>query len=120
VSLQDELGRVREAVEETLGVFLVGTDGVIAAASADPGPLVWDLLAASYMDLVARIASANLELELDPPSELFIGTPGTLLVLRRVNPEYQLLAVLANEAHLGALRFELRKAADRVQADLES
>ena len=120
MSLQDELGRIRASVEETLGVFLVGSDGVIAAASADPGPLVWDLLAASYMDLMARIGSANLELELDPPTELFIGTPGTMLVLRRINPDYQLLAVLANEAHLGAVRFEMRKAADRIQADLQS
>jgi predicted regulator of Ras-like GTPase activity (Roadblock/LC7/MglB family) len=120
VSLQEELGRIRAAVGETLGVFLVGTDGVIAAAAAEDGPLAWDLLAASYTDLISRIGAANLELELDPPTELFIGTPRAVLVLRRVNPDYHLLAVLDDEAHLGELRFELRKAADRVLADLES
>ena len=93
-----------------------GTDGVIVAGSGDHDAIPWETIAATYTSLLGNLAPSGAEV--DRPVEITVQTSAAILVLRRITSEYLLLAGLSSEGQLGALRFELRKAADRLVPEL--
>ena len=116
--LDTVLGRIQESVEGVDAVFVVGMDGMIVTGK--PGATApWDWIAASYTEIVRKIASAHGEAGMALPEELVITGEGPALVLRRVTEEYALLLALKPEAgSLGRARFELRKAASALVPEL--
>jgi predicted regulator of Ras-like GTPase activity (Roadblock/LC7/MglB family) len=110
---------VKVAVEGARAVLLVSMDGMIVAGKGEDDDLSWDLVVASYADLVRRIGSVHREAGIGSPAELVVTASDATLVFRVVTPEYALLAVLPPGGSLGRTRFELRKAASRILPELE-
>jgi len=118
--LDDALKQAASASEGIEGVFLVGMDGMEVARSGDPGEFPLEFMAASYADIMRKLAAAGKEADLEEPSELMVTTAGRKLIFRTVNAEYGLLAVLSSSGILGKARFELGKAARTLKPELES
>jgi predicted regulator of Ras-like GTPase activity (Roadblock/LC7/MglB family) len=117
--LDETLAGVAAAIDGTRAVLLVGMDGMVVAGKGEDGDLPWDLVVASYADLVRRVASVHREAGIEKPAELVVVAADAALVLRTVTPEYALLAVLPPGGSLGRARFELKKAASRILPELD-
>ena len=117
--LDETLARVKVAVEGARAVLLVIMDGMIVAGKGEDDDLSWDLVVASYADLVRRIGSVHREAGIGSPAEFVVTAADAALLFRAVTPEYALLAVLPPGGSLGRTRFELRKAASRILPELE-
>jgi predicted regulator of Ras-like GTPase activity (Roadblock/LC7/MglB family) len=117
--LDDVLSRVHEVVDGIDSVFVVGMDGMIVAGSPSSDASAWEWIVASYAGIVRKLGDANREGELDPPTELVVGSDKAVLVFRQVTPEYGLLAAVdPDSGALGRTRFELRKAAVHLVPEL--
>jgi len=117
--LDETLAGVAAAVEGARAVLLVGMDGMVVAGKGEDDDLPWDLVVASYADLVRRVGSVHREAGIGSPAELVVTASDATLVFRVVTPEYALLAVLPPGGSLGRTRFELRRAASRILPELE-
>ncbi len=116
--LDDTLANVKAAVQGARAVLLVGMDGMIVAGKGDDADLPWDLVVASYADLVRRAIGFHQEAGVDAPAELVVTSASAAIVFRAVTAEYALLAVLPPGGSLGRARFELRKAAGQILPEL--
>ncbi|MBZ5637914.1 MAG: hypothetical protein LAO51_04060 [Acidobacteriia bacterium] len=117
--LDETLAALLTSVQGARAALLIGSDGIIVAGDGGGGDLPWDLVVASYADLLRRVGLVNREAGIEEPTELVVNAPSVTLVIRRVTPEYGLLMALAPCGSLGRARFELRKAASRIQPELE-
>ena len=116
--LDETLATLLGSIQGARAALLLGMDGMIVAGEGDAADLSWELVVASYADLLRRIGAANREAGIDDPAELIVAASNATLVLRAVTPEYALLVALGPGGSLGRARFELRKAASRVQPEL--
>ncbi len=116
--LDETLAVVKASVAGARAALLVGMDGMIVAGKGDDGDLPWDLVVASYADLVRRTASVHREAGIEDPVELMVTSAGASMVFRAVTPDYALLVVLPPGGAIGRARFELRKAAARILPEL--
>jgi predicted regulator of Ras-like GTPase activity (Roadblock/LC7/MglB family) len=99
-------------------VLLASHDGmVVAAAVAADGPAP-GVVAASLADLFGKVGMAHREAGLARPREFTSGGSTVCAVLRAVTAQYLLVAVLDGIGGLGKTRFELRKAAARLEPEL--
>lgn len=115
----DALGTVLERVEGARTAILSGLDGmIVAVASSGTGEPPADLLAASLADLFRKVESAHLEAGLPPPRELTAGSADGTLAVRAVTRDYLLIALLGPGGSVGHLRFELHRAASRIEPEL--
>jgi predicted regulator of Ras-like GTPase activity (Roadblock/LC7/MglB family) len=116
--LDETLATLLETVREARAALLVGMDGIVVAGEGRAGDLPWDLVVASYTDLLRRIGAVNREAGIGDPVEMVVTAGDTTLVLRSVTPDYGLLVALPAGGSLGRARFELRKAAGRIRPEL--
>ncbi len=116
--LDDILSRLLRTVDGARAALLVGLDGIVVAGPGDRQDSSWEILVASYADLMHRLIAANREAEMGAPAELVVVSPSAVVALRLVTADYGLLMVLEPGGSLGRARFELRKAADRVLPEL--
>lgn len=117
--LDEALARVHEIVEGARTVALVALDGVVVASEGEREDPDLDVVAASYPDLFRKVAAAHAEAGLPPPTELIVRGVDATVVLRAVDSDYALLAVLGERGSLGRARFELAKAAAAVRPEVE-
>ena len=118
--LDDALKQAVAAAEGLEGVFLIAMDGMEVARSGDPGDFPLEFMAASYADIMRKLAASGKEAGFEEPSELTVTTPGRKLIFKTVTSEYGLLAVVSAAGILGRARFELDKAARALKPELES
>ncbi len=116
--LDDVLEELLGRVEGCRAAFLLGLDGMIVAGSGEGGREAWELAAASYADLTRRAARVNEEAALGVPAELVVCSAAGTLALRVVRSDYAILVALGPGGSLGRARFELRKAAERLETEL--
>ncbi len=116
--LDETLSGLLASIEGARVALLVSMDGMIVAGAGTDDAVPWDLVVASYADLVRRAGAANRESGMEPPEELVMIAPTGSLVLRAVTPEYGLLVALAPGSSLGRTRFELRKVAGLMRPEL--
>lgn len=113
---------LRAPVERVPGVRwvgLIGLDGVPVAQSGGASEVPVDELAASYADLIRRIAATHREVDVGPPSEVVMSSHDARIVVRTVTVDYGLIAILGPEASLGRARYELHKAALNLRPELD-
>ena len=116
--IDEVLKRLLADVEGARCVLLASHDGmVVGAAVAADGPAP-DVLAASLADLFGKVGVAHRDAGLARPREFTSGGSSVCAVLRAVTPLYLLVAVLDGIGGLGKTRFELRKAAARLEPEL--
>ena len=117
--LSDALKQAAAAAEGIDGVFLIAMDGMEVARSGDPGDFPLEFMAASYADIMRKLAAAGKEVDFEAPAELVVTTSGRKLIFRAITAEYGLLAVIAPGGLTGRARYELGKAARILQPELE-
>jgi predicted regulator of Ras-like GTPase activity (Roadblock/LC7/MglB family) len=108
-----------DRVEGVRVAILSGFDGMVVAQSGSgPDDPPADLLAATLADLFRKVEAAHREAGLPPPREMTAGSADGTLAARAVTQEYLLIALLGPGGGLGRLRFELRRAAVRIEPEL--
>ncbi len=114
----DVLKRILAEIDGARCVVLAGQDGmVVASAVSHDGPAP-DVVAASLADLFRKVAAAHRDAGLVPPTEFTSGGSSGQAALRAVTAQYLLVAVVDGLGSLGRTRFELRKAAAALEAEL--
>ena len=100
---------VRDRVEGSLAISLMGLDGIAIETLTD-GSVPLDVLSAEFGAFVKSIRHANTELETGEVLQFSVVTDKYVAFLSEVTPEYYILLVLRPEGNYGRARFELSKA----------
>jgi predicted regulator of Ras-like GTPase activity (Roadblock/LC7/MglB family) len=106
---RDVLTSLRERVEGTIAVSLIGLDG-IAVETVGAGNAPLDVLGAEFGGFVKSIQHANTELDTGEVLQFSLVTEKYITFLSEVTPEYYILLVLRPDGNYGRARFELSKA----------
>jgi predicted regulator of Ras-like GTPase activity (Roadblock/LC7/MglB family) len=106
------LETIIERTEGSLGVLIMGTDGiavekVLAEAGNDAN---LDVAAAEFTSLVRGAQRAGSDTGLGNLRELVIAMEGAVVVMRMLTRDYFVVLAINPEGNLGRGRFELRKA----------
>ena len=102
------LSGIRDRVEGTLAVSLIGLDG-IAIDSLNEGSVPLDVLGAEFGGFIKSIRP-NAELDTGEVLQFSLVTEKYITFLSAVTPEYFILLVLRPDGNYGRARFELAKA----------
>jgi predicted regulator of Ras-like GTPase activity (Roadblock/LC7/MglB family) len=101
-----------ERTEGSLGVLIMGTDGIavekVLAESGKDANL--DIAAAEFTSLVRGAQRTGTDLGLGNLRELVVSLEGSIVLMRLLSRDYFIVLSLAPEGNLGRARFELRKA----------
>jgi predicted regulator of Ras-like GTPase activity (Roadblock/LC7/MglB family) len=103
------LGGIRDRVEGTLAVSLIGLDG-IAIESLNPQAVPLDVIGAEFGGFIKSIHVSNTELNTGEVLQFALVTEKYVTFLSQVTPEYFILLVLTPDGNYGRARFELAKA----------
>ena len=97
-------------VEGTLGVVIIGMDGISIEKRLHDASINIESLAAEYTSLLRSSSSTTQGIGLWSLEEFIVITDQRIIVARMITPEYFLLLVLKKDGNLGRARFELKKA----------
>ena len=109
---KEMLETIIERTEGSLGVLIMGTDGiavekVLAEAGNDAN---LDVAAAEFTSLVRGAQRAGSDTGLGNLRELVIAIEKAVVVMRMLTRDYFVVLAINPEGNLGRGRFELRKA----------
>lgn len=110
------LSGIRDRVEGTLAVSLIGLDG-IAIDSLNDGKVPLDVLGAEFGGFIKSIRP-NAELDTGEVLQFSLVTEKYITFLSAVTPEYFILLVLRPDGNYGRARFELSKAKNLLRDEL--
>ncbi|HEX4825187.1 MAG TPA: roadblock/LC7 domain-containing protein [Candidatus Polarisedimenticolaceae bacterium] len=116
--LDEVLGRVMTGVDGARCIVLAARDGVVVAARARNGAPSPELIAASMADLFEKVGSTFDREGLGAAAEVAVGGVDGHVMMRAVTPDYLLAIALAAGGSLGRARWELRRAAADLVAEL--
>lgn len=109
---KEMLESIIERTEGSLGVLIMGTDGiavekVLAKAGNDAN---LDVAAAEFTSLVRSAQRAGSDTGLGDLRELVIALEKAVVIMRLLTRDYFVVLAINPEGNLGRGRFELRKA----------
>ena len=111
------LSEVRDRVEGTLAVSLIGLDGIAVEALNDHDvPL--DVLGAEFGGFIKSIKLSNTELNTGEVTQFSLVTEKYVTFLSAVTPEYFILLVMRPDGNYGRARFELARAKHLLAGEL--
>jgi len=110
------LAGIRDRVEGTLAVSLIGLDG-IAIDTLNDGHVPLDVLGAEFGGFVKSIRP-NTELDTGEVLQFSLVTERYITFLSAVTPEYFILHVLRPDGNYGRARFELSRAKNLLRDEL--
>ena len=110
------LAGIRDRVEGTLAVSLIGLDG-IAIDTLNDGHVPLDVLGAEFGGFVKSIRP-NTELDTGEVLQFSLVTEKYITFLSAVTTEYFILLVLRPDGNYGRARFELSKAKNLLRDEL--
>ena len=110
------LAGIRDRVEGTLAVSLIGLDG-IAIDSLNEGRVPLDVLGAEFGGFIKSVRP-NAELDTGEVLQFSLVTEKYITFLSAVTPEYFILLVLQPDGNYGRARFELSKAKNLLRDEL--
>ena len=103
------LAGIRDRVEGTLAISLIGLDGIaVETLNDDRVPL--DVLGAEFGGFIKSIRTANTELNTGDVLQFSLVTEKYITFLSAVTTEYYILLVLQPDGNYGRARHELSKA----------
>jgi predicted regulator of Ras-like GTPase activity (Roadblock/LC7/MglB family) len=106
---RDVLAGVKETVDGTLAISLIGLDG-IAVETINPTRVPLDVLAAEFGGFIRSIRLSNTELNTGEVMQFSLTTEKYITFLSAVTPEYFILLVMKPDGNYGRARFELARA----------
>lgn len=110
------LSGIRDRVEGTLAVSLIGLDG-IAIDTVNHGQVPLDVLGAEFGGFIKSVRP-NAELDTGEVLQFSLVTEKYITFLSAVTPEYFILLVLQPDGNYGRARFELSKAKNLLRDEL--
>jgi predicted regulator of Ras-like GTPase activity (Roadblock/LC7/MglB family) len=106
------LQTILERTDGSLGVLIMGTDGIavekVFAEAGKDGNL--DVAAAEFTSLVRGAQRTGKDIGLGGLRELVISLDDSVVIMRLIGRDYFVVLALNPEGNLGRGRFELRKA----------
>ena len=110
------LAGIRDRVEGTLAVSLIGLDG-IAIDTLNEGRVPLDILGAEFGGFVKSIRPSA-ELDTGEVLQFSLVTERYITFLSAITPEYFILLVLRPDGNYGRARFELSRAKNLLRDEL--
>ena len=109
---KEMLETIIERTDGSLGVLIMGTDGiavekVLAEAGNDAN---LDVAAAEFTSLVRGAQRAGSDTGLGDLRELVVAMEKAIVIMRMLTRDYFVVLAISPEGNLGRGRFELRKA----------
>ena len=109
---KEMLETIIERTDGSLGVLIMGTDGiavekVLAEAGNDAN---LDVAAAEFTSLVRGAQRAGSDTGLGDLRELVVAMEKAVVIMRMLTRDYFVVLAISPEGNLGRGRFELRKA----------
>ena len=117
MSFRDVLEGIRQRVDGTLAVSLIGLDG-IAVESINPGRVPIDVMSAEFGGFVKSIRLSNTELNTGEVLQFSLVTEKYNAFLSAITPEYYVLLITAPDGNFGRARFELARAKQVLRDEL--
>jgi predicted regulator of Ras-like GTPase activity (Roadblock/LC7/MglB family) len=111
------LAAIRDRVEGTLAISLIGLDG-IAVETLNEGRVPLDVLGAEFGGFIKSIRLSNTELNTGEVKQFALVTEKYVTFLSEVTPEYYILLVMSPDGNYGRARFELTKAKELLRDEL--
>lgn len=111
------LAGIRERVDGTLAVSLIGLDG-IAIESMNDQSVPLDVLGAEFGGFIRSIRLSNTELNTGEVLQFSLVTEKYVTFLSAVTPEYFILLVMRPDGNYGRARFELARAKHELRDEL--
>jgi predicted regulator of Ras-like GTPase activity (Roadblock/LC7/MglB family) len=109
VSFRDVLGGIRERVEGTLAVSLIGLDG-ITVEGLNPGSVPLDVMGAEFSGFIKSIRLSNTELNTGDVLQFSLVTEKYTAIVSAVTADYYVVLVTTPDGNYGRARFELARA----------
>jgi predicted regulator of Ras-like GTPase activity (Roadblock/LC7/MglB family) len=117
VSFRDVLQGIRDRVDGTLAVSLIGLDGIsVEKLNGDNVPL--DVMGAEFGSFIKSIRLSNTELNTGQILQFSLVTEKYIAFVSEVTPEYYVLLVLKPDGNYGRARFELTRAKQLLRDEL--
>jgi predicted regulator of Ras-like GTPase activity (Roadblock/LC7/MglB family) len=113
---KEVLSGIRDRVDGTEAVSLIGLDG-IAIESVNDGGVALDVMGAEFGSFIKSIRP-NAELNTGEVLQFALVTEKYITFLSAVTPEYFVLLVLRPDGNYGRARFELAKARHALRDEL--
>lgn len=117
MTFREVLEGLREHVEGTLAVSLLGIDGIPIDA-INPAELPLESISAEFASFFKGLKLSNTELQTGEVQQFSVVTDRYLTFLSAVTSEYFLLVILSAGSNYGRARFELAKAKSMLQDEL--
>ena len=106
---KDALRQIRDRVDGTLAVSLIGLDGIaIDSINDDHVPL--DVLGAEFGGFIKSIKLSNTELNAGEVLQFSLITEKYITFLAAITTDYYILLVLRPDGNFGRARYELARA----------
>ena len=117
MSFRDVLEGIRDRVDGTLAVSLIGLDGIsVEKLNGDAVPL--DVMGAEFGSFIKSIRLSNTELNTGEILQFALVTEKYIAFVSEVTPEYYVLLVLKPDGNYGRARFELTRAKQLLRDEL--
>jgi predicted regulator of Ras-like GTPase activity (Roadblock/LC7/MglB family) len=111
------LAAIRDHVDGTLAVSLIGLDG-IAIEKINDGKVPLDVLGAEFGSFIKNIRLSNTELNTGEVLQFSLVTEKYITFLSAVTSEYFILLVLRPDGNYGRARFELARSKQLLRDEL--
>jgi len=108
---------IRDRVEGTLAVSLIGLDG-ISVESINPGNVPLDVMGAEFGGFIKSIRLTNTELNTGEVLQFSLVTEKYIALISAVTSEYYVLLVTKPDGNYGRARFELARAKQLLHEEL--
>ena len=117
MSFRDVLEGIRDRVDGTLAVSLIGLDGIsVEKLNGDAVPL--DVMGAEFGSFIKSIRLSNTELNTGEILQFSLVTEKYIAFVSEVTREYYVLLVLKPDGNYGRARFELTRAKQLLRDEL--
>ncbi len=109
---KEALEAIVEKTDGSLGVLIMGTDGLSVETffSKEGADANLDVAAAEFTSVVRRAIKSGSDLDLGRLQEMVVKLDTVTFVIRFFNRDYFVLLALSPEGNIGRARYELRKA----------
>lgn len=117
---REVLQKALDNTEESLGILIMGTDGIAVQKVWQPEGTEFDLdiAVAEYTSLIRSAKRTNGEMELGKLQEVTLTSESGIFILRFVNDDYFIAMITSPEGNFGRGRYELRRAALLLEKEL--
>ncbi len=109
MSFEESLRRITNNMEDSLGVALVGMDGIVVEEHKRDLLLDLDSLSAEYCSLIKNLGKTADSQSMGIMQELSVVADKSTIILKRINEEYFLLLVVGSDGNFGKGRFLMRR-----------